>query len=885
LFCVAVNKLNQIITEEDNYQSTLRLRQLIETAPIYDRTPIFTSVRKEMQMDFSRMLEKPFHLMTVPWPASLTAGTFFGTIGFPSALLSLNKLASAAFDLASLYHLRACFIIQVAGTPMHAGALLASVTPVPIPFVNVGEAGTVHQFQVAPHVYLHASDANAVCVEIPWFSPTKLRLTPSDNDAQDEWGISLNTSASSLNRNSDYAELDFYVLSSLGVPTGGVVSVNITVAVKFLEMNFFVPKATYVSQSKVVKGAASLVTHGLDSFAQAAKAFTGDIVDSARFWLRDLTGLHNPNIRNPSMRGIMAMRNNPNYVDKETYYYKLDPYSQHVTPMLEYESDTMEDEGLILNMCKKKMLVSTFAVSTSTAVGTTLFSAPIHPLMFRGVAVGGSTAVVSSPIEKLTRMAKFWSGSLKLTIHNFGSAFHMFKLLVTREYFGSYQMSTSGLPLMTSVLNNPTDILEFSNGGQTYEIDLPMASVFDHIPISCDYITNDMIHGRVMIYLLQPMVTNGAVVTSINVGVHLSAQDDFCLYGYAGDYLTSQVETFPALASQYVTQSAVAPVLVSDSGDVANHAIKNEIKPRMTDFRPFVHIRDVCRRMIPFPPITVSAAEIITNQGVRTIDIANVLFSQVPSRNALQTVASMFYGFRGGLKVKVLIKGCSDAVISYLPPLPYMVDLGSTSSNNNQYRLGVGQVVNSPYAPILAEQYDRLSAFRFQDSVYNGPILETLDYRDPHTALDQVGTSNTGPTSSDTNAALCQAEFEIPWMNSCRFISTLNSVVGVTGQPYESYSNSLGHIAIGANTMYVNNIDDGVDAQYNYRIYLFIGFDDTARFLYQVASAPLYLPSPDIDEGTPFLLDSNWSSPLGINPSSLPTPSGFPNYTIGAASI
>jgi len=888
--------VSKLSSEDAKFQSQLSLRELVETRPIYDTTPLFHSVSPQMRMDFSRMVEKPFHLSTFSWNTQPAQADAY-SLSFPSAVIALNRLASAPFDLSSLFHLKACFVIQVAGTPMHSGCLVAYVTPNKISAV-VG-AGGIHQAQSAPHCYLHANSSNAACIEIPWYSPLKLRFTSSLNDGQDETGFNpFNGDAT----NADYANLNIRVVSPLGVPTSGASTLVVTIAVMFKEINCFVPKASYVTQSVATAlpsvpppTSASLVTHGLDSFAQAAKTFTSDIVDYGRGWIRSMTGLHNPNIRNPGSREIMAMRNNPNYVDKETYLYKLDPYAQFSTPMHEYHSDCTHDEGDIRTMCKKPMMVSVVNVRTSMVTGSLLFSAPISPLMFRGTTTNGNSTIISAPIDKLSRLARFWSGDLELILHNMGSAFHMYKLIVVKEYSTSFQTFSSPPPL-ANFLNNPTDIVEFSSGGQTHHVSLPMASMFDEIPLSPDFSTNGLIHGRVSIYLLQPMVTNGSVTTACDFAVHLRAMPNFTLYGYSGDELSlpasvggtamttaadiqlrkdiHKASTAPVVADATTTISVLkantqsmaqsncdsaAPTVLSEDCSLVAVDPAMGPAPSIFNFRPLVNVRDLCRRMLPLPPITATPSN--TNAGVYSIPVSSFLSTQgTYQQTILKMMMSMYYGYRGGFKVKLLIRGCSDAIVSYLPPVPMATDLGTAFTNGNRIRIRSAIPLNATLPAAKSAQINRLSSFRAGNSSYFGPVLESADHRDVHPATDSVGTSTT-EQPSDPLASVSEFEFEIPWMNACRFVAN-NYNYGTFAADY--YIGCLGHISIGLNSLYNQNFNAGTSTISPVYITPYVGIDDCGRFLYQVLAAPLVIPTIGAGAYPAQVQDTNFSANISI---------------------
>jgi len=661
-------------------------------------------------------------------------------------------------------------------------------------------------------------------------------------------------------------------------------------------------------------------TKSIDSVALGAKNLTADIIDSTRSWIRYYTGLHNPNIRNPHQRGIVATRNNPNYVDNETFYYKLDPYSNHITPIEEYLSDTTRDEGLLSNIFRKKMMVSVFPVTTTTNPGTILFSAPISPLMFRKV-INRST-VVSAPIDKMTRMSKFWSGDLEITLQNFGSNFHMFKLLIVRQYYPNFSDKTL-LPTMNSLVNLPADIVEFSSGGQYHTIKLPMGSIFDAIPISSDPYTNQCLHGRVIVYLLQPMVTNGAVTTSVDVAVHLSACDNFTLYGYAGDaftreipapsFLNSNQNTYDIIKtldqkkqnnsksvktdsedddhSSFVTQCDELKVPENITQPVCLSIIEKEPQkpPNVHNFRPIVHIRDYIRRLTPLPSLTLRSQDVTDLEGVQTIPISDLLGLNLlvdgAQTHPLFNIATMFYGFRGGLKVKLVVHGCSNAVVHYFPPTPLMVDIGATYNNMSRNRLRSAKPLTATNPFLRDDQQIRVSSFaRATNTRYFGPFLESSDHSTARSTMDLCGISQ-APDENSVLASTCQFEFEIPWMNACRFVTTWG-VFKSRNFSKEYYQQNLGYVTIGYKSSYRLQPQSTEYSIPPVTLYPYVGVDDTARFVYQSISMPLALPTQGGGAFPGTVLDTNFTGPTdsGIYNDIPSVPNNTTsNFVIGAA--
>jgi hypothetical protein len=554
--------------------SMLVNREVTGQEEIYNNTIERISVNSSLRMDYSGLIDKPFYLTQFAWTTTSAAGAVISTIGLPSAILALNRIASAPFDLSSIYRMRGCVNLQVAGTPMHGGVLVAAVLD-----RNTNSSlndNVLHTYQSAPHAFLHANNTSAICIEIPFYSQTRYRYTPSLTSGRDPLLISTATTDNA----GDFAQLRTRVLAALTTPTAGATSVVVTVSVIFKELEFYVPKAVNAQAFPAVpvtqlvlptptfstvvnslrlsscvlgcvchaspgpillepqSGVGVAVTGLFDTLASAGKTITSEGIDTVRGWVRDFTGLHNPNERGIHKRVIVAPTNNPNVVDSKTLYLPLDPYSNYNTVVADNMWETTKDEGLISNIIQKPMAVSKFAISTSTVAQTLLFSAPISPFMFRNAGPPPGPPRVSAPIQKFAYLSRFYSGDLELLIQHCGSSFHMFKLLVVMEYYASHEMATT-VPVFRQVLNNPSEILEFSSGGQIHNVTLTQNSIFDLIPVGGDTQSNALTHGRVSVFLLQPLVTNGSVSVSCDVVIHMRAKKNFQFYGYAADSLSS----------------------------------------------------------------------------------------------------------------------------------------------------------------------------------------------------------------------------------------------------------------------------------------------------------------------------------------------------------
>jgi hypothetical protein len=891
--------VEDVRTVESLYDSSFRTRPAVPSIEIYDKTPVFSNVDPAMRMDYSRLIGKPFHLKSFPWATTDVKGTELAQSTYvPSDIINLNVMTASPFLLSCLYHMKGCFVVQVLGTPMHGGCLVASVLPRSQQNQGlVTDYGTtLHSYQSAPHAFLHANSATSACIQIPWYSNTKLRMTPRADTftfAAQSDTLFTNPARDAI----DYAQLKFRVLAPLTCPTSASTGVSVSVGIMFTELNFYVPKPEFIpagllaAQGTKVPTLSSAVTKVFDGVTSNLKSFSSDILDSGRGWLRSMTGLHNPNITNPEHRMVVSTRNNPNYVDNETFMYKLDPYSTHQQPLGEYISDTAVDEGLISNIVSKPMAVSTFTINTSNSPGTLLFSAPIHPCMFRQRGQN-SIAFVTAPIDKLSRMSRFYRGGLRLSIQNLGSSFHMFKLLVTREYYTTAIMQTAH-NLMSSVQNVPSEVLEFSAGGQVQHIELKQNSMFDYIPIGPGYYPQTTYHGKVSIYLLQAMVTNGSVAQTADVAVHLSAMPDFGLYGYAVDQFLSNPEGDNAgpPADQpdpdepfedpnptlLMAQSSKVPYNVSNDRILAGSDTTPPDKLDTSPFRPIVHIRDHTRRILPIKPVRFTTTELLTQRGIVVFDVYNLLFGKPAAGTPIslnEAISTMFYGYRGGLKLKFLVRGVADAQIAYIPPgmIPTSAATGFEARSTKPFPSAL-----QPNG--IAAFIERFSPTRTTSRFSYAPHLETADFKNVGSPQGLVGADTAAADQgTDTSGATTELEVHVPYMSPLRFVGSYsNHYAGNTDN--ESSSNDLGTIVLSTQPQYTFANAGDRPAIGPIIVYPFLGTDDVGRFVYQVGSAPIAL---DVDTfSTGGVIATNYNRNPGNSVGATPTSI----YYSGAAAI
>jgi hypothetical protein len=506
-----------------------------------------------MAMDYKGILKKPFLVTTVTWPTTAAAKTELTRIAFPSAILS-NPLAGVPFNSSLFYRAKMCVKTQVAGTPMHQGVLCAAILP-------HGNAKIVDLNSIlpAPHAFLFANETTCLCLPAPFYKQTTVsRTSVQPNDYLTPYG-------------SDIFDLVFFVVNPLGVATGALNSISLSVNLEFESLDFYVPKlgnmtfqaqgASFVrskcacirdvgcacdvtsdhklkslpkfSRVQQPAEAQSLMTELLnvptqilDRTATGLKTVVGDVIDMGREYIQKLTGFHNPNISHIDEKMIPSYRNYTNNVDIPSRMEVMDNHGKFSRIYDDVYFRTVVDEMDLKHILAKPCYLGTFAINTTDPVGKNLMAYPITP--FTEISLSGPQNLVNqyiySPVRKIYESSRYWRGRIKMYIQVCATNFHCCKIIVLRNYEAKTDMATK-VPAYNNIHNINTDTIEISGGGQAHQIDLDYCSAFKQLECTKDVSANAINHGMVYIYLAQPLVTNGAVPTTMYVNVYYSFED------------------------------------------------------------------------------------------------------------------------------------------------------------------------------------------------------------------------------------------------------------------------------------------------------------------------------------------------------------------------
>lgn len=863
----AMNVVDKVDIQASNFYSSARSKDGINSAFIYNQNMKFDNLPPKLEMDYSRILNKPYFVNNLTWTTSSAA---LANIPIPSTIL-LNKLAKVPFEASLYYRAKVSAILQVAGTPMHMGTLIAGVVPRGFP-TDISNVTEVNSLLCAPHAFLHANESTPIRLQVPFYVQGKFAAIDLDGNSVTPYPF-----------NSDYAELRVQVLNALRVPTSGSNTLTVSVHYMFDELEFYVPHVDpewELTPQGLMTDVSRNATGAIDGIFSVAKKFTGDILDSVRGGVRAWTGLHNPENTVLHDRIATQQRQQLNPVDNENYFEKLDPYSNYVNVMKDYVFDTDVDEMDMAYLRTKPQLIGQITINTATPAKSLLWSRPITPIQEINTIsyqnVPGDTVFSNAHTnihQTFAYLSKFWKGTIKIHLQAVMSNFHYCKIALARDYSPDKKMSISN-PTFDSVTNLLSETAEFSAGGQIQTFELPFISPLNQLPCSKDFVHNALQHGVYYLYLYQPLVYNGSVSTSVQFNVYMSLGDDFDFFGYATDPLCVSlppIVEFPEFRSSIVLENeeaeleAQATVFaeVSDQSALMQSDKAVDID-ELYDMRPIKSTRDYVRRLVKLQTGIIDNTVISDRKGLFSFPVADLIGGaarigsivgtpvskvfDVPSRNI---ISKMYYGFNGGTKFKILINGATIAEVWYVPP-SYSVypsdvsEVGDVWIGNEPIN-DDGSNVNGTIAQM----------FKFPE--WRSPVAArrtASEYSTQTVSMDRPNYINALPgyilkindegTNSDRIAHACsEMEFTIPYMAPYRFVGdyTKFGYIDTSNRGRSKFAtHDLGNIVI--RIAAPENYAPGVTSQLqavSYEIYA--ANTDEARYGYQVSAPRVVIPS------------------------------------------
>lgn len=814
---------NTISVVKQNFLSDVRTRTSLEPELVYKQKDKISDKMKEFEVDFSAIVDKPYFVKQIPFTS---AGRFsiLDKIAIPTQIIT-NNLVRKPFETTAFYRTKLCLLLQIAGSPMHQGTVLAAAVPLSLrdnmSFTTfTRDSDLISSLMCAPHVFLSANENSSVCLEVPFYANTSVVRTDLYNNTVNAF-------------TEDFAEVLFMVINPLGVPVGGSTAVSISVHAMFKESEFYVPHVDPNFSSNLnglsskepslnFKAEASIVSQAIDSITSVAHKTSSDLIDAAREGVRHYTGLDNANVPFVSQRVVTTQQQFFNCVDSATFYEKLDPFFQYDRVPKDVIFDTLTDEMDMKYICKKPAYLGTFKVTSSDTTGTLLWSRPITPFQNSYTNESGTNHILTHPLEKLSYLTKYWSGGLKIHIQANMTNFHFAKLILARNYSPVKQQQVQ-YPGFQDLQNLICSSSEFSAGGQVQTFELPYMSIFPYMNCTVDWIANALQHGMYYIYLAQPLVYSGAVPTTVEFNVYISAGDDFQLYGYSTELASRYYNNPTALSKngkkEFFAEAAIAPMPVSDQTpltlDIASPATSYDEDL----LRPITSIRDIFRR----PMACFSGDRGLINANGAAIFAFQVssLMGLIQDRtiqflSPLDILLGMFYGYKGGVKLRIAISGQNQVVNFYYYPPTMCFDF----NNVDIIRANEGAATGASGADVAANNFmtkihDPLPLGRGVPRAVT-VVKQNVDFR--------VNVGN----------QIAYWDLLIPNLNPSKFLGTTNRFRPTGSSTLNEYCSSMGVIQIA--------IEPSVAVTPNITIY--VALADEARLGFQVLSIPIQIYGP-----------------------------------------
>lgn len=804
-------------------------------------------------MDFSRILNKPFLVKTFNWTNVQTAFTTIDTFTFPSGAL-LNDLVKIPFDSSAVFRAKACVMLQVSGTAMHAGTLIASALPVGTPTSSRFNIGNM---MASPHAFLYANEASSVCVEIPFYSNSTLAYCDAKN----------NVVSGSPFKN-DYATIAINVLNPLISPTGAATTVTGSIHVMFTDIEFYGPHIDVAYKTTPqFKSARNIATGFIDGVFSNIATAGGDFLDFVRGTIRQYTGLHNPNTPSVEHKMLSVQRNPPNITDAKTHYEKMDPYTQYDRVVQSPIFHTLVDEMDMKYLLSKPYYLGTCSLNTSDAKGKIMWSRPITPMSENFVSPSFFVNRMSM-LDKLGMLSRHWRGSLKIHIQSSMTNFHFAKLIVARNYSPQIDMLTK-YPVFESLQNLMVETLEFSAGGQIHTVEMPYLAPTSQLPCERSVIENALQHGIYYIINAQPLVTNGSVGTSVDFNIYISAGDDFQYYGYATESTShpnepgspynpltasaSALEVQPLMEENSLASDALAfikaetaffnqkplvkvkaqsniPSQLATGDNLVGPPVKSEPTHYTEDFTPIYSVRDYMRRMYKVSSETFEPGSFDSSFGIVTFDIAREIHHKQAASGEISPLGQIlrsFLGYSGGVKFKVVVRGCVDVSVYYIPP-------GRMCPN------GIDYVASQPIPASLCAQYAAVSdafyakAAGISDNIFHPTTFIELPNNTSANCAAAV------PYAPDRllSASYCIVEGLVPDYSYYKFVGDSSKLYDEAALPYRGTTMDMGHLVVrvtGQEKLFSNDSH----LRSGFSIDLYLGASDEGRAGFQVFSPPM----------------------------------------------
>jgi len=645
--------------------ASITTREIQEISTPYNDLYMKVDIPDSYRVDARSFIERPFYVDEVVFPNTATRYSFLAnSVKFlPGDIARSNPSVLNMFKMAAYGRPDMVLNVSMAGTITHAGCVLVGVLP-PMPsFPTNGfyNKNLINTLMSGPHAFLHANEATSVALNVPWFCNTDLATT--DMELSESYQNTLDITEV----NGNYATLVFMVLNPLAPSTGSSSSLRIVVEACFKNFDLAVPTPRFVTWT-AQSGILDFVTHGIsgliDNAVGGLKRVASDALDYGRGIIRDYTGLHNPNVPMIHERVITTPLNFQNNIDTAQYFEKLDPYTKFDRIVKEPIFGSTVDEMALSHILTKRQFIGSFKVGVNDNLGKMLWARPISPFQggIRSVPLADIVEVFNN-IELIHSFSRGWRGGLKITIQSVMNNKQQCKLKVIKLYNPSVRV-TSAYPTYQSIANAPTHLLEFTQGGQEHQVDLPYLCRNDITPCANNMDFEALFHGMYYIYVAQPLVKSDSSPDEIEFNVFIEGCPDLTFYGYStSNTYHANFQVIPEPTSRdsdlvFEAQSGNSMKVMNEpQSQDKEHVVdtKDVQLTHLTRLMPTLDIRPFIRRMYKSDVREVRVAPLETTNTVLRL---GAILGEDPNfwrYTPIEAFSRMYYGKTVGFKFRLML--------------------------------------------------------------------------------------------------------------------------------------------------------------------------------------------------------------------------------------
>jgi hypothetical protein len=649
----------------------------------------------EVDYSYVNTLKKPFYIKSFQVTSANTVGQNIFTLNLPSDYFAANHVLQNIGNTFKSFRGDFHLLVSVQGTPLASGALAAIVT---YGGTGVGSytsaTSSLQNAYYRHHAILDYSDnSNTIDLIVP-FRYLRNAIDPF------------------LSAHS--------VRFSPIVPLAGQTSVTITISA-FVENPVFrfLRPITAPTVARTTQGLINVTTINntmrdiMDSTLPVN--LTGDTVDINPSMMDDVPIPTNPTpfiVKYNSMNNA----NNPHAIERTT----LISGAQRVSDKHTY--GTTMDEMSIKSITQKDHFHTSFDVTTSSAVNSTLFATYVTPTV-----VWRTTAnQVVTPLDKLTSYMKYWRGGLKFKFRFYMNRFQSIKLYAAMFYKDTEPTVLADFSTSHGV------VLDIGGDQREVEIEIPYnaETAWLHCPIRMgqDFTLDTFqkyVLGKLALYTMTPLISPTGSPTSVSCHVTMSTSDDF-------EYASYMAATGFPHSIMLSSKSERTPNDIMDVVPSVKVAMKRYTK--RSNYRQVFDIGE--RKLIaniinPMQTVSDYAAEGPWTDG--EAEMYKPFYKELP-------LADLFNAVRGGYTIRIettLGRNREEVSSTIYDWVPFCLYINGPQINAvaSQYGPAIVRTLNQYY---LSDWSDAISS---PSTPYHIQPINPLTYKEGTTAVFEVDCS------------------------------------------------------------------------------------------------------------------------------------------------